>query len=185
MDATVKSAKNVAAEAEPKKRIKHKTDPRIEQKITELRRKAKEHLSLKQFEEALRCLDIAVDLHSTSYKLYRMRSITLACLQEYSRSALDAERVIELAPHIMDGYYHKGFALFHLKDYAGSAHAFQEGLKLNPTDKSLRQGFWDAVALVSQSRTDQATANLDFSIAAAQAQQQQFGLARVAEGDER
>lgn len=36
MDATVKSAKNVAAEAEPKKRIKHKTDPRIEQKITEV-----------------------------------------------------------------------------------------------------------------------------------------------------
>ncbi len=68
--------------------------------------------------------------------------------------------------------------------HACQAHAFQEGLKLNPTDKSLRQGFWDAVALVSQSRTDQATANLDFSIAAAQAQQQQFGLARVAEGDE-
>ncbi len=36
MDATAKSAKNVAAEAEPKKRIKHKTDPRIEQKITEV-----------------------------------------------------------------------------------------------------------------------------------------------------
>lgn len=35
----------------------------------QLRRKAKEHLSLKQFEEALRCLDIAVDLHSTSYKV--------------------------------------------------------------------------------------------------------------------
>ncbi|KXZ46970.1 hypothetical protein GPECTOR_39g464 [Gonium pectorale] len=54
----------------------------------------------------------------------------------------------------MDGHYHKGFALFHLKDYAGAAHAFQQGLKLNPTDKTLRQGFWDAIALVSQSRTD-------------------------------
>ncbi|GIL90336.1 hypothetical protein Vretifemale_17970 [Volvox reticuliferus] len=121
---------------------------------TQLRRKAKEHLSTKQFEEALRCLDIAIELHSTSYKLYRMRSIALACLHQYERAAADADRVVELAPHIMDGHYHKGFALFHLKDYAGAAHAFQQGLKLNPTDKTLRQGFWDAIALVSQSRTD-------------------------------
>lgn len=221
-----------------------------------------------------------------------MRSIALSCLQQYERAAADADRVMELAPHIMDGYYHKGFALFHLKDYAGAvslaamaclggapiagegrdrggepglpgatvpckeawcdshvltrvsarvstvwgsvqgstqrglpgsarrqdalaylwqgnsevrihpchcriiahrmsghersngcpgpdftqnywhvaltlcvaspvdlsiisqAHAFQQGLKLNPTDKTLRQGFWDAIALVSQSRTE-------------------------------
>ncbi|KAG2449422.1 hypothetical protein HYH02_005569 [Chlamydomonas schloesseri] len=136
------------------KKHKHKVDPRIEAKITELRRKAKEHLSVKHFEEALRCLDLAIDLHSTSYKLYRMRSIALSCLQQYERAAADADRVVELAPHIMDGYYHKGFALFHLKDYAGAAHAFQQGLKLNPTDKTLRQGFWDAIALVSQGRTE-------------------------------
>ncbi|GIL62594.1 hypothetical protein Vafri_16759 [Volvox africanus] len=103
-----------------KKKIKSKIDPRIEQKIHELRRKSKEHLSTKQFEEALRCLDIAIELHSTSYKLYRMRSIALACLQQYERAAADADRVVELAPHLMDGHYHKGFALFHLKDYAGA-----------------------------------------------------------------
>ncbi|GFH18098.1 protein STIP1, partial [Haematococcus lacustris] len=60
---------------------------------------------------------------------------------------------MQLAPHIMDGYYHKGFALFNLHDYAGAAHAFQEGLKLNPADKVLRQGFWDAVGLLSQNRS--------------------------------
>jgi len=32
------------------------------------------------------------------------------------------------------------------------AHAFQEGLKLNPADKVLKQGFWDAVSLLSQTR---------------------------------
>lgn len=30
------------------------------------------------------------------------------------------------------------------------AHAFQEGLKLNPADKVLRQGFWDAVVGVGE-----------------------------------
>lgn len=34
------------------------------------------------------------------------------------------------------------------------AHAFQEGLKLSPNDKVLRQGFWDSISLVSQSRVD-------------------------------
>ncbi|KAG2497021.1 hypothetical protein HYH03_005024 [Edaphochlamys debaryana] len=149
---TLGTALDTTSKSATKQKVK--VDPRIEQKINELRRKAKEYLSQKQFDEALRCLDIAIDLHSTSYKLYRMRSIALSCLQQYERAAADADRVVELAPHIMDGHYHKGFALFHLKDYAGAAHAFQQGLKLNPTDKTLRQGFWDAIALVSQSRTE-------------------------------
>lgn len=32
------------------------------------------------------------------------------------------------------------------------ARAFQQGLELNPTDKIMRQGFWDAVNLLSQDR---------------------------------
>lgn len=38
--------------------------------------------------------------------------------------------------------------------HAKQAHAFQEGLKLSPNDKVLRQGFWDSISLVSQSRVD-------------------------------
>lgn len=132
---------------------KHGIDPRIQQRLTELRNEAKVHLSQQEFHEALSCLDLAIDLNSSSYKLYRLRSIAHACLQDYELSAADAERVIQLAPNIMDGFYHKGFALFNLKQYAEAAHAFQEGLKLNPADKVLRQGFWDAVSLLSQTRT--------------------------------
>ncbi|MEW5309326.1 MAG: hypothetical protein WDW38_001221 [Sanguina aurantia] len=66
----------------------------------------------------------------------------------------DASRVIELAPHMMDGFYHKGFALFHLEHYTDAARAFQQGLALNPTDRTLRQGFWDSMNLLSQSRTN-------------------------------
>lgn len=35
----------------------------------QLRRKAKEHLGRKEFEESLGCLDIAIDLHASSYKV--------------------------------------------------------------------------------------------------------------------
>lgn len=44
---------------------------------------------------------------SIHVQLYRLRSIAHACLQDYQLSAADADRVIHLAPHIMDGYYHK------------------------------------------------------------------------------
>jgi hypothetical protein len=39
-----------------------------------------------------------------------------------------------------------------LYDVFLQAHAFQQGLDLNPTDKIMRQGFWDAVNLLSQDR---------------------------------
>mmetsp|Transcript_5040 Transcript_5040/g.10937 ORF Transcript_5040/g.10937 Transcript_5040/m.10937 type:complete len:162 (-) Transcript_5040:659-1144(-) len=136
-------------------------DPRIELRIKELRNKAKGHLTQQEYVEALSCLDLAIDLNTSSYKLYRLRSIAHACLGDYRGSAADAEKVIDLAPTIMDGYYHKGFALFNLKQYAEAAHAFQEGLKLNPADKVLRQGFWDAISLVSQSRTEANQASME------------------------
>jgi len=85
-------------------------------------------------------------------QLFRLRSVALACLQDYQASLDDAEMVIKLQSCSTDGYYHKGFALYHMKEYAEAARAFQEGLRLNPSDRVLRQGFWDAVTLLSQHR---------------------------------
>eukprot|EP00983_Pelagomonas_calceolata_P110919 1159726-Pelagomonas_calceolata.AAC.3 len=50
--------------------------------------------------DALSCLDLAIDLDSSSYKLYRLRSIAYSCLKDYEGSAADANRVIQLAPHV-------------------------------------------------------------------------------------
>ncbi|KAF5841381.1 hypothetical protein DUNSADRAFT_13249, partial [Dunaliella salina] len=136
----------------PTMTIEKQVDPRIQARIKSLRSKAKVHLSQQEYQDALSCLDLAIDLDSSSYKLYRLRSIAYSCLKDYEGSAADANRVIQLAPHIMDGFYHKGFALFNMKQYAEAAHAFQEGLKLNPADKVLKQGFWDAISLLSQTR---------------------------------
>lgn len=55
-------------------------------------------------------------------------------------------------PSLMDGFYHKGFALYQMQDYGGAAHAFKEGLKICPADRVIQQGFWDAVTLLSQTR---------------------------------
>lgn len=85
-------------------------------------------------------------------QLYRLRSLANACLDEFEQSVRDADHVIDLAPSCADGYYHKGCALYNLRDYAGAAHAFEEGLRLNPTDRILRQAFWDSVTLLTNGR---------------------------------
>ena len=157
--------------------MKHRIDPRIEKRIDEvssllskplnvsltiamqLRHKAKEHLIKKQYEDALECLDTAIDLDSGSYKLFRLRAVCYACLGDFASSCLDAEKVILISPNSSDGYYHKGFALFNLRRHSEAAHVFQQGLKINPGDAILKQGFWDSVGLVSQRRTDTSTLN--------------------------
>ncbi|WIA23155.1 hypothetical protein OEZ86_010051 [Tetradesmus obliquus] len=121
-------------------------------RIQQLRAAAKQALLRHKFQEARRILDEAVSLHPDSYKLHRLRCVASACLGDYEAALEDAEVVVELMPSMSCGYYHKGFALHQLHDYAGAAHAFQQGLDLNPTDKIMRQGFWDAVNLLSQDR---------------------------------
>lgn len=38
-----------------------------------------------------------------------------------------------------DAFYHKGFALYHKGKHCEAAHAFLQGLKLNPSDRVLKQ----------------------------------------------
>eukprot|EP00854_Cymbomonas_tetramitiformis_P001153 gene1153-1723_t len=138
-------------------------DDSVEKQVAQLKTEGKAALARHDFEGAKDVLTSAIALSPDSHKLYRLRSVAYACLQEYQSSLEDAEKVIGLMPKSTDGYYHKGFALYHQKDYSGAvrypnamhgavAHAFQEGLKLNPSDRVLRQGFWDAVTLLSQHR---------------------------------
>ena len=53
-------------------------------------------------------------------QFYRLRCIAYSCLSAYDQALNDAERVIELQPKQVDGWYHKGFALYHLRDYQGA-----------------------------------------------------------------
>ena len=160
----------------------------------QLRSQAKHCLLQHDFEKARALLTEALRLTPDSYKLYRLRSVALACMQQYQealavrpavpcsmlcscswdcssalqcapplrtycaaltctlRSVLvvlqclaarlhlimamlihpdccgsltqclllqDADQVIAAMPGSTDGYYHRGFALYHLQQYAG------------------------------------------------------------------
>mmetsp|Transcript_35109 Transcript_35109/g.67082 ORF Transcript_35109/g.67082 Transcript_35109/m.67082 type:complete len:151 (+) Transcript_35109:378-830(+) len=124
----------------------------IDRQVQELKTEGKAALARQDFEGARDVLTEAIILREDSHKLYRLRAVAYACLQEYDQSLEDAEMVIRLQPNSTDGYYHKGFALYHKKQFSDAAHAFQQGLNLNPADHVLQQAFWDAVTLLSQHR---------------------------------
>lgn len=125
-----------------------------------LRSQAKHLLVRQKFGEAAELLCEALRLTPESYKLYRLRSLAHACLHEYDASLRDAEELIRLRPSSPDGYYHKGYALYHKDDFAGAAYEFQRALGFSPCDRILRQGFWDAMTLMSQCRSN-ATGGLE------------------------
>jgi len=94
--------------------------------VSQLKTDAKMALSRHDFEGARETLTMAIAIEPFSHKLYRLRSVAYACLRDYENSLRDAEKVIELHGECTDGYYHK-------------ARAFQDGLRLNPSDRVLRQ----------------------------------------------
>jgi hypothetical protein len=69
--------KNVSGEGEQES--DKKIDPRIAKRIEELRARAKVHLSQQEFQEALSCLDLAIDLNSSSYKVSNVAGSAAVC----------------------------------------------------------------------------------------------------------
>lgn len=118
-----------------------------------LRSQAKHLLVRQKFSEAAQLLTQAIRLTPGNYKLHRLRSLAHACVHDYEAALRDATALIQLKPCSPDGYYHKGYALYHKNDFGGAANAFQQALELSPCDRILRQGFWDAMTLMSQCRS--------------------------------
>lgn len=124
-----------------------------EKLVARLRSRAKYLLGRHKFREAVTLLSEAIRLSPESYKLCHLRGLAHACLHEYDAALADAETVVRLKPGSPDGHYQKGFALYHTGEFAAAAHAFRDALSICPSDRIMRQAFWDAMALLSQNRS--------------------------------
>jgi len=85
-------------------------------------------------EEAVRCFTEAIRDDPTNEKLYSNRSAANAKLCQFKDALLDANKCIDLKPDWFRGHSRRGAAYFGLKSYRAALGAFEEGLKLEPTN---------------------------------------------------
>jgi len=73
--------------------------------------------------------------------LYSNRSAANANEGRFYESVADADKVIELQPSWAKGYSRKGLALFFLRNFDAALEAYREGLKLEPENEVLKNGY--------------------------------------------
>lgn len=113
--------------------------------------KGNEAFSKGNFQEAIKHFTEAIKLDPTNHVLYSNRSASFASLQQYKEALVDADKTIDLKPDWSKGYSRKGAALFGLGKLDEAAHAYTQGLQLEPNNQQLRDGLADVQKTKKQS----------------------------------
>jgi regulator of sirC expression with transglutaminase-like and TPR domain len=74
----------------------------------------------KQWQRAADVCTEGLSLTPTSYKHSRLRALAYAGLSNHAAALEDVNIVLQAVPTNSDAWYQKGYAHFHLKDYAAS-----------------------------------------------------------------
>ena len=85
----------------------------------------------------------AIELQPENHILYSNRSAAYASKKEYQKALEDASKVTEIKPDWAKGWGRKGAALHGLGDLLGAHDAYEEGLKLEPSNAANKKGFED------------------------------------------
>ena len=90
-------------------------------------------LALKEFDEGIKRNPKAVAIYSN-------RCATLIKLMDIVAGLKDADKCIELDPNFVKAYARKGTCHHLMKEYHKAMKAFEDGLKLDPTNKECIEG---------------------------------------------
>jgi stress-induced-phosphoprotein 1 len=82
----------------------------------------------------------AIELDPTNHVLYSNRSGAYASLKDYQAALEDANKTTEIKPDWAKGWGRKGAAQHGLGDLVGAKDAFEEALKLDPSNAQAQQG---------------------------------------------
>lgn len=82
----------------------------------------------------------AIELDPENHVLYSNRSGAYASLRDYDKALADADKTTELKPDWAKGWGRKGTALHGQGDLVGAKDAFDEALKLEPTNAQAKAG---------------------------------------------
>ncbi|KIV82502.1 hypothetical protein PV11_04606 [Exophiala sideris] len=115
----------------------------------------------KDFNLAVEKFTQAIELDPTNHVLYSNRSGAYASLRDYEHALEDAEKTTEIKPDWAKGWGRKGAAQHGLGDLIGAKDAFDEALKLDPSNAQAKSGL-EAVdrAIEAEARADGADAGM-------------------------
>jgi stress-induced-phosphoprotein 1 len=82
----------------------------------------------------------AIELEPSNHILYSNRSAAYASKKEYQNALGDANKVTEIKPDWAKGWGRKGAAMHGMGDLLGAHDAYEEGLKLDPSNAQIKQG---------------------------------------------
>lgn len=94
----------------------------------------------KKFDEAVEHFTKAIEIDPSNHVLYSNRSAAYASKKDYKNALTDAEKTTELKPDWPKGWGRKGAALHGLGDLVGANDAYEEGLKLDPSNAANKSG---------------------------------------------
>ncbi|KAI6717049.1 hypothetical protein PZA11_004423 [Diplocarpon coronariae] len=94
----------------------------------------------KNFEEAISKFTEAIAIEPSNHILYSNRSAAYASKKDYENALIDADKVTEIKPDWAKGWGRKGAAKHGLGDLIGALDAYEEGLKLDPSNAQNKSG---------------------------------------------
>lgn len=94
----------------------------------------------KDFKGAIEKFSQAIELEPTNHVLYSNRSGAYASLKDFDKALEDASRTTEIKPDWAKGWGRKGAALHGQGDLVGSNDAYEEALKLDPSNAQAKSG---------------------------------------------
>ncbi|CAO1638470.1 unnamed protein product [Sympodiomycopsis kandeliae] len=116
----------------------------LKMSVAELKAKGNAEFAAKRYEEAIKHYSDAIAAVSgeadAPHVLHSNRSACYAGLRQWDQALQDADKTIELNPSFAKGYGRKGGALHGARKFDESIAAFEQGLKIAPTDAGLKKG---------------------------------------------
>lgn len=96
---------------------------------------------MKEYDEGVRRNPLGVAIYSN-------RCATLIKLMDVTAALKDADKCIELDPKFIKAYSRKGTCHHLMKEYHKSMKAFEDGLKIDPTNRECTEGKNKTIATI-------------------------------------
>ncbi|TPX33118.1 hypothetical protein SmJEL517_g03939 [Synchytrium microbalum] len=106
------------------------------------------------FDTAIKAFSQAIELDTSNHVLYSNRSAAYASLKNYQKALEDAEKTVALKPDWAKGYSRVGAAQYGLSKYGDAAKAYEEGLKLDPSNAQMQKGLDDSENMLMNEMND-------------------------------